>query len=87
MNDSGLLAGRTLILIKHALPEIDPERPAPEWHLGDTGRAQAETLAEQLRAYAPQRVLTSVESKAHETGEIVANQLGLTCDTVTSIHE
>ena len=28
-----------LLLIKHSMPILDPTTPAPEWHLGERGRA------------------------------------------------
>jgi broad specificity phosphatase PhoE len=87
MSDVSHLNGPTLILIKHALPDIDPARPAQEWRLGDTGRSQAEELAERLRPYAPQRVITSREPKASETGQILASILDLPCSQVQGLHE
>jgi broad specificity phosphatase PhoE len=82
-----LLNGRTLILIKHGLPDIDPARPAQEWRLGKTGRAQSEALAEQLHPYAPQRIITSHEPKASETGQIIASILDLPCNEMSGLHE
>jgi broad specificity phosphatase PhoE len=76
-----------LILIKHALPDIDPARPAAEWRLGDTGRAQARSLADALRPLGPQRIVTSREPKASETGQILADLLNLPCDEFPDLHE
>lgn len=81
------LNGRTLILVKHALPDIDPTRPASTWRLGDTGRIQAQSLADQLRPLALHRIITSQEPKASETGYIIGGILGLPCDEVPGLHE
>lgn len=80
-------SGRTLILIKHALPDIDPARPASAWQLGETGRGQALALADQLSTYPLQRIITSTESKAIETGQIIAERLKLSCRTADHLHE
>ena len=45
--------------------------------LNDAGRAQARALAAQLRAHAIARVVTSDLARAHETGAIIAAELGL----------
>jgi probable phosphoglycerate mutase len=45
--------------------------------LNDAGRAQARALAAQLRGHAIARVVTSDLARAHETGAIIATELGL----------
>lgn len=45
--------------------------------LNDAGRAQARTLAAQLRGHAIARVFTSDLARARETGDIIAGELGL----------
>lgn len=87
MTEMSVPVGRTLILIKHALPEIDPSHPAQEWQLGETGRAQSLELAEQLRSHQPTRILTSLEAKAEETGQIIADRLNIPCLPVAGLHE
>lgn len=76
-----------LILVKHAMPEIDPAVRAPRWPLSDAGRAGSKELAERLKEYRPTRVVTSVEPKAAETGAIVAAALGLPVSTAPDLHE
>lgn len=63
-----------LILIKHAAPVKDPDRPSHEWELSEDGRAQAIRLARQLQeSQIPiDLVCTSDEPKAEETGQIIA---------------
>ena len=76
-----------LLLVKHALPDIQPDVPARTWRLGEQGRKQSERLAEALRPYAPDVVITSDEPKAVETGQIVAEALGLPRRTAPDLHE
>lgn len=66
---------RRLILVKHALPEIEPGRPRQEWRLSAEGRERCAALAEKLRPYAPARIFSSPEPKAHETALLVAAAL------------
>lgn len=77
-----------LILVKHSLPAISPERPRNEWRLSDEGRARAVRLAEHLRTYNVDRIVTSPEPKAAETANIVAETLGSrTVETLDALHE
>jgi 2,3-bisphosphoglycerate-dependent phosphoglycerate mutase len=76
-----------LLLVKHALPDIEPEVPAQHWQLGSQGRAQSLKLAEAIRPHRPGVVLTSQEPKAAETGQIVADVLELPRRTVSGLHE
>ena len=78
---------RRLILVKHAMPEIDPQLPAPRWPLSSAGREASVALAKRLERYRPTRVVTSVEPKAAETGAIVAATLGLPVSIATGLHE
>ena len=78
---------RSLILVKHAMPEIDPAVAAPRWPLSAAGREASRVLADRLRAYRPTRVVTSVEPKAADTGAIVATTLGLPVSTAPDLHE
>ncbi len=63
-----------LVLVKHSLPEIRPEQPAPTWRLGDEGRERARLLALALaaRGIAPALLATSPEPKAAETATMLA---------------
>jgi len=76
-----------LVLIKHALPEIEVDRSSRDWVLSDDGRKQCVLLAEMLKAYAPDVCVTSDEPKAQETGRLVANQLTLPWVTMPNLHE
>ncbi|MBI3997512.1 MAG: histidine phosphatase family protein, partial [Armatimonadetes bacterium] len=77
----------TLILIKHSLPKIVPDVPANQWRLSGEGRQRCEALADRLKAYHPDVIVTSVEPKAQETAEIVAERLGIPLETLPDLHE
>ena len=61
--------------------------PPTRWLLGEQGRAQSLLLAERLRPYRPEVVITSQEPKAAETGEIVAERLNLPLRSAPGLHE
>jgi broad specificity phosphatase PhoE len=56
-----------VVLVRHAMPETQPDVPAERWRLGDDGRAAARELADALPR-AP-FALTSDEPKAQQTAE------------------
>jgi broad specificity phosphatase PhoE len=62
-------------LVRHALVELDLDRPAHTWELTPEGRADAEELA--LRLPAVSRVLSSPEPKAVATAEPIARVAGV----------
>src|SRR5258707_13787879 len=76
-----------LLLIKHSLPEIQEHIPAREWHLSEEGRLQCQHLAALIKPYLIQRVITSVEPKAVETGHIIAEQLDCPFSIEVGLHE
>jgi broad specificity phosphatase PhoE len=80
-------AERTLILVRHSLPELAAGVTASSWQLSDEGRRRCESLAEQLAEYDLARVVTSMEPKAAETGEIVARILGVPYEAWAGLHE
>jgi broad specificity phosphatase PhoE len=79
---------RHLILVKHAMPQVDVDTPAHLWHLRPEGVAAARTLAARLvTRYTPSKVVASLEPKATETGTIIAERLGLPFATADGLHE
>lgn len=76
-----------LILVKHARPAVDPAVPAASWTLGADGLAGSRRLAERLRPLSIGLVVTSVEPKAVETGQVVAEALDLPWQTGHDLHE
>lgn len=78
---------RQLILVKHAMPEIEPGVRASAWTLSEAGRSACVPLAARLAEFSPGRVVTSFEPKAAETGTLTATALGLTVSTASGLHE
>ncbi len=76
-----------LILIKHSLPEINPNLPAAEWHLSAEGRQRCERLADRLAQHQPQALYCSREPKAQETARLVAQRLGLSARPLDGLQE
>lgn len=78
-----------LILIKHATPVKDPERPSHEWELSDAGRAQAISLVKDLQEaqLSFEFVFTSNEPKAEETGQIIAAEFDRPMQVVADLQE
>lgn len=76
-----------ILLIKHAMPLIQPQIPAPHWRLSDAGRDACAALAAALTPYAPEVIVTSEEPKAVETGEHTANYLSVPVMTRAGFHE
>jgi len=60
---------------------------ASQWRLSDEGRRRCEPLADRLAAYDLVAIVSSEEPKAVQTGQIVAEALGLTFETVPGLHE
>lgn len=77
----------TLILVKHSLPEIVENVPAREWKLSAQGRLRCKQLAERLAKYQPSQIVSSVEPKARETAELLANELILSTGIFEGLHE
>lgn len=78
---------RKLILIRHSLPRIDSDAAASGWTLSPEGRRRCLPVADAISVHAPAAVVTSLEPKAVETGRIVAERLGLPCETAEGLHE
>lgn len=78
---------RTLLLVKHAMPALEPGVPSREWRLSDAGRARCIPLAGRLAAYDPVTIVASAEPKATETARIVADRLGVPLSVVAGLQE
>ena len=78
---------RTLILVKHSLPEILPGVPAERWRLGEEGRRRCAPLTARLAPYEPTAIVASTEPKATETAVLVANELHRPVETVEGLRE
>jgi broad specificity phosphatase PhoE len=78
---------RKLILVRHSLPVISGEQPASQWQLSEEGRRRCERLAELLARHHPSSIVTSIEPKATETGQIVGTRLGIPVEAAPDLHE
>jgi broad specificity phosphatase PhoE len=76
-----------LILIKHSAVQVRPGSAPETWPLSPEGQVRCEPLAQRLEALAPDRVITSAEPKAAQTGQIVAERLGLPIESAPGLHE
>ena len=76
-----------LLLIKHASVEVEQSKPPSSWHLSEKGRGQVPALAEKLRAHQPKVVVTSVEPKAMQTGDLLAATLNVPVERADGLHE
>lgn len=76
-----------LLLVKHSLPEIIPDRPAREWQLSAAGRQRCAGLASRLAPYNPGILVSSLEPKAAQTAEISASLLGRPVTSAPNLHE
>ena len=79
--------GTRVVLVKHALPILEPSRPARDWGLGEEGEAQSRRLADRLRAFPPLRLVASPEPKAFKTGQVVAAEPDLPITSVEGLEE
>lgn len=75
------------MLVKHALPVLDPAVPPREWLLGAEGEEQARRLAGLLASYAPFRLIASPEPKALRTAQLVAAELRLDVSVAAGLAE
>jgi broad specificity phosphatase PhoE len=78
---------RHLILVRHSQSQITPGIPSNHWPLTKEGRRRCKPLAEKLAQWKPDRIVTSIEPKAVETGQRVAEALGLPFETAPNLHE
>ena len=68
---------RRLVLVKHSMPEIERDKPASTWRLGDVGRRRAGMLADRLRSFSTDLIWSSREPKSVETADILAATFGV----------
>lgn len=66
-----------VILIRHAMPEVERGVASKLWGLGDAGREDCVLLAHALPRDVAPRIWTSDERKARETADVLALRLGL----------
>lgn len=69
-----------VMLVRHAEPHIDIDRPAAEWSLTPRGVSSTQRLAVELLEANPSLIVASPERKALETARILAGALDLPID-------
>lgn len=75
------------LYITHPQVAIDPNVPVPRWGLSAIGRQRAELAAALPWARSLGRIVSSDETKAIETAEILAKASGVTIEIVEHMHE
>jgi broad specificity phosphatase PhoE len=75
------------LYITHPQVRIDPAVPLPRWGLSDIGRARASQAAAAPWAKRLGRVVSSDETKAIETAEILAASAGVSVEIIAGAHE
>jgi len=81
------LSARKLFYLTHPQAQIDPEIPVPKWVLSDLGRKRTIRFSAAPFLKTVGKIISSYENKAKETGEIVADHLGLDFDICAAMHE
>ena len=69
------------------MPEIEPDKPASAWRLGEIGCRRAEDLAARLRDFSPEVIWSSSEPKAEETAEVIAGAFGVALKVMDGLEE
>jgi broad specificity phosphatase PhoE len=78
---------RSLILVRHSVPEIRRDKPAAEWRLSLDGVGRARAFARQIEPAGATHVFTSSEPKAIETARALADEWRLVVEEVPGLHE
>lgn len=73
------------VLLTHPEVDVDPAVPIERWSLSPAGRNRAARAAGRLPSV--QRIVSSSETKAQDTAEIVAARLGLTASADAALGE
>jgi broad specificity phosphatase PhoE len=76
-----------LILVKHSSPKVDPAVDPARWPLSPHGQARCEALAAALLPHRPAVIVSSEETKAVQTAQLVAGRLGLAATAAPDLHE
>jgi broad specificity phosphatase PhoE len=75
------------LYITHPQVRIDPDVPVPRWGLSDLGASRAKIAATRPWASQLKRIISSDETKAIETAEILAAATGIAIEIVDGMHE
>jgi broad specificity phosphatase PhoE len=81
---------RKLIFIRHSAVAKDPNISPHDWPLSEDGRSRTHALIPQITLVSeatPTHIITSQERKASETGQIIADALGIPCTAAPGLQE
>lgn len=78
---------RKLHLVRHAAVLVDQERPAADWQLAPDVDVEIISLLNRFDPSNLQRVVTSREMKARQTGRVLAEALGLPLEVRPGLEE
>lgn len=81
------MAKRTLVLVKHSEPVLEPSVDPKLWRLSERGRYGSVLLGGRLGRYGPGVVVSGEEPKAGETARLAAGRLGVENLTLPDLHE
>lgn len=66
---------RHLLFVRHSLPVLEESIERRFWHLSDEGRRRADAMADYLRRYDVQAIVSSDELKSIETAHAISTRL------------
>ena len=78
---------RSLYLVRHATPAVQPNTPAPEWPLSERGLEEARALGVTARTWGLRAVYASSERKAQSTALAMSESLALPVNVVDGFEE
>jgi len=78
---------KNIILVKHSVPEIVSTVPAKEWKLSQSGQIRCVALAKILEPFLPDVIISSIEPKAIETAQIIAERFNKPFSVVNGLEE
>lgn len=73
--------------LTHPQVQIDPHIPVPMWGLSAVGRERISNLAKSSFLLGTTRVISSGETKAVETGQMISASLGVALEVNEAMHE
>lgn len=76
-----------IILIRHSTVKIEPEKQADTWQLSEEGRVRIRLLAQKLKPYAIQRLISSPQEKAIQTAEAISEEFKIECGIQAGLEE
>lgn len=79
--------GPRVVLVRHAMPVIDPARPAGEWPLAGDVAESVLSLAEAMSDQEPDGIVSSPEPKALGTAELLAAHLDIAVSRDDALRE